>query len=329
MLVAGVIYGALRKVCLPVDVPCAISGAGDNLPLASGHIETQPQHYQRRRLLMAGGDGPPVGLVLGSALAPEQIVRAAQLGEQHGFCELSFAEDYFFTGGISGATAALAATERIPIGLGIVSAMVRHPSVLAMELATMSRMFPGRVLPGVGLGVPYWLSQMGLYPKSQLTAMRECITSLRALLGGEELTRDGDYFHFDQVKLTHPPSEELPLYMGVIGPKMLELAGEIADGTVVSVLAAPEYVRWARDRVAAGAAKAGRDPSQHRVATFALFAVDSDGRKAKESIRDLTAFYLAAIPPSALTDVYGVSDELAVMAEEGRSVSPGTCPTSG
>lgn len=266
---------------------------------------------------MAASGGPPVGLVLGSALEPERLTRAAQLGEQRGFCELWVPEDYFFTGGISGATAALTSTESIPVGLGIVSAMVRHPAVLAMELATMSRMFPGRVMPGVGLGVPFWLRQMGLYPKSQLTAMRECITSVRELVGGGELTRDGDYFHFDKVKLTHPANEQVPLYIGVLGPKMLELGGEIADGTVVSVLAAPEYVRWLRERVAAGATKAGRDPAEHRVSTFAIYAAGSDGKKAKESLRSLTAFYLSAMPKSALTDVYGVADELDAMVGGG------------
>lgn len=266
---------------------------------------------------MTASDGPPVGLVLGSSLEPERLTRAAQLGEQRGFSELWVPEDYFFTGGISGAAAALASTERVPVGLGIVSAMVRHPAVLAMELATMSRMFPGRIIPGVGLGVPFWLSQMGLYPKSQLTALRECITAVRELVGGEELTREGDYFHFDKVKLTHPAEEELPIFIGVVGPKNLELGGEIADGTVVSVLASPAYVRWTRERIAAGAARAGRDASKHRVATFALFATDSDGKKAKESLRDLTAFYLSAMPKSALTDVYGVADELSAMVGGG------------
>jgi 5,10-methylenetetrahydromethanopterin reductase len=268
---------------------------------------------------MTASEGPPVGLVLGSPLEPERITQAAQLGEQHGFSELWFAEDYFFTGGISGATAALAATQRIPVGLGIVSAMV---------LATMSRMYPGRVMPGIGLGVPYWLGQMGLYPKSQLTAMRECIASVRELLAGEELTRDGDYFHFDQVKLAHPPSEALPLSMGVIGPKMLELSGEIADGTVVSVLAAPEYVRWTRERIAAGAAKAGRNAAKHRIATFVLYAADTDGKKAKESLRDLTAFYLSAMPKSALTDVYGVAEELATMVSGGQEQVAREMPAS-
>ena len=116
---------------------------------------------------------PPVGLVLGSALAPETLPGLSRLAEQLGYGELWFAEDYFFTGGISGAAAALAATERIPIGLGVVSAMVRHPALLAMEIATLDRMFPGRLRPGIGTGVPAWMRQMGVKPRSPLSALRE------------------------------------------------------------------------------------------------------------------------------------------------------------
>lgn len=258
----------------------------------------------------------PIGLTLGGAIAPEDVGPLAQKAERHGFSEIWFAEDYFFTGGISGATAALAATEHIPVGLGIVSALVRHPAVLAMELATMSRMFPGRVWPGIGLGVPAWVRQMNLYPPSQLTAMRECVTSVRRLLAGEELTESGDYFDFNEVVLTHPPSEALPIYMGVIGPKMLQLSGEVADGTVVSVLASPAYISWLREQVELGARKAGRTERQ-RVATFALFSMDKDGKKAREALRGVAAFYLAAMPKSALTDVYGIGAELAELAAGG------------
>src|SRR5258708_26859078 len=79
----------------------------------------------------------PVGLVLGSVLAPERLQETGRTGEKLGFGRVWMAEDYYFTGGISGAAAVLSATERIPVGLGIVSAVARHPALLGMEIATM------------------------------------------------------------------------------------------------------------------------------------------------------------------------------------------------
>src|SRR5215210_2513018 len=101
--------------------------------------------------------------------------------ERAGFGEVWLSEDYFFSGGVSAAAVALAATERIPVGLGVVSAMSRHPALLAMEIATLDRAFPGRLMPAVGLGVPGWLEQMGLKPRSALGAVRECVTAVRTL----------------------------------------------------------------------------------------------------------------------------------------------------
>jgi 5,10-methylenetetrahydromethanopterin reductase len=264
---------------------------------------------------MADND-PSVGLVLGGALPPEQIVESARLGEQLGFSELWVSERYFFTGGVSGAGAALAATERVPVGFSVVSAMVRHPAVLAMEVATLARMYPARVWPGIGLGVPAWVDQMGLMPRSPLGAIRECITSVRRLLDGETLDEKGVNFEFNEVRLTHPPPERTPLYIGALGPKMLRLSGEIADGTVGSGLATTAYIRWAREQIAAGAEAAGCD-GHHRVAVLAVYAVDRDGTRAKESLRPIVAFSLAAVPKSALTDIYGIGDELAELAKGG------------
>ncbi len=262
------------------------------------------------------GDRSPVGLVLGSALEPEALPGLARLAEQRGFGELWFAEDYFFTGGISGAAAALAATEQIPVGLGVVSAMVRHPALLAMEIATLDRMFPGRLRPGIGTGVPAWMRQIGLKPRSPLSALRESVTGVKRLLDGEEVSHEGRCFTFDRVKLEHPPATRVPVSMGVLAPKAMRLSGEIADGNVLSVLASPAYVRWARERVAEGAAEAGRGGSRH-MATFAFVSIGPDGRAAKEALRAPMAFYLAAGGANALTDAYGVSEELEAMLERG------------
>ena len=78
-------------------------------------------------------------MVIGSSVGPERLASAAQGAEAAGFDELWLAEDFTFTGGISGANIALGATRDIQVGLGVVSAVVRHPAVLAMEVATTAR----------------------------------------------------------------------------------------------------------------------------------------------------------------------------------------------
>lgn len=258
----------------------------------------------------------PVGLVLGSSVPPDRVAALARAAEDGGFAELWVAEDYFFTGGISCAAAVLAATRTIPVGLGVISAMVRHPAVLAMEIATLSRMHPGRLRPGMGTGVPAWLRQMNAQPRSLLTAMREALTALRALLDGEELTLEGTAFVFDRVRLTHPPHEYVPLLMGVIGPKLLALSGAVADGNVLSALSSVEYVRWARAHVAAAARAAGREQPR-RMTTFALFCASSDGAAAKAAARSAMAFYLTNDPRNMLTESYGIADEVEAILAAG------------
>ncbi len=257
-----------------------------------------------------------IGLILGSAIAPEAIAAAAAQAESSGFDEIWLAEDYFFTGGISGASVVLGATNEITVGLGVVSAVARHPSVLAMELATLSRSSPQRLVAGVGLGVPVWVRQMGLHPRSPLTAVRECVTAVKSLLAGETLDRHGDVFEFNYVKLRYPETgPPMPVRLGVSGPNMLRLSGEIADGTVLSVCSSLRYVEWAKECIDEGRELAGRtDP--HPITVFALYAVDEDGQAARDSARASLAFYRQH-GPNALTDVYGISDELQALIAKG------------
>lgn len=257
-----------------------------------------------------------VGLVIGSSVGPERLAGAAAKAEQAGFNELWLAEDFFFTGGISGANIALSATEKIQVGLGVVSAVVRHPALLAMEIATTARAHPGRFQPGIGLGVPAWMRQMNLLPDSPLSAVRECVTSIRALLDGAELTESGRVFDFESVRLVYPQEERVPLHMGVIGPKMLQLSGEVADGSILSVAAGVDYIQWARERIDAGREKAGRT-DEHRLTVFAIYAVSEDARAAKRRARETLAFYKAAGGRNALTDVAGISEALLEMSGRG------------
>ena len=255
-----------------------------------------------------------LGMVIGSSVGPERLASAAQGAEAAGFDELWLAEDFTFTGGISGANIALGATRDIQVGLGVVSAVVRHPAVLAMEVATTARAHPNRVVLGIGLGVPAWMRQMELLPASPVSAVRECLTAIRRLLDGMEVTQHGEVFHFDRVKLVYP--EPVPLQLGVIGPKMLQLSGEIADGSILSVAAGVDYIRWAREQVDVGRDRAGRT-DEHRLTVFAIYAVDDDADRAKRAARRTLGFYKASGGRNALTDIAGISDELEELIARG------------
>lgn len=259
---------------------------------------------------------PSLGLVLGSEIPPEQLPSMVVHAEQAGFGEVWLSEDCFFSGGISGAAIALAATDRIPVGLGVVSAVTRHPALLAMEIATLDRTFPGRLMPAVGLGVPGWLEQMGLTPPSALRAVRDCLVVLDGLLSGGE-AQSTSTFRAESIRLVHPPQRPIPLQTGVAGPKMLQLSGEVASGTLLSVLAGSAYVRWAREQIDQGRARSGRMQRRHRVTTFALCAVAEDSAVARSDARRAVAFYLAAGGPNALTQAYGISDELRALLADG------------
>lgn len=246
---------------------------------------------------------PPVGLLIGSHIPPADIGALASLAERCGFGEVWLTEDLWFTSGVVAAGAALAATETIPVGLGIQSAVTRHPSIQALDFATLGQVYPGRFWPGIGLGLPAWLDQMGVRPPAPLRAVRETFETVRALLAGETVSVEGSHVA-RKIALAHPPDPVPPLYIGAVGPKSVVQAGKIADGFIASALSGTAYVSWVRELLDEGAAAAGR--TRARVVTFALFNCDDDARAARDAIRSTFAFYLSAMVGTELLTVYGI-----------------------
>jgi alkanesulfonate monooxygenase SsuD/methylene tetrahydromethanopterin reductase-like flavin-dependent oxidoreductase (luciferase family) len=226
--------------------------------------------------------------------------------ERLGYAELWLAEDYFELGGIAAVSAALAATEALPVGLGVLANRVRHPAVTAMELATVGALYPGRFIAGLGHGVPDWMGQMGLRPKSFLRSLRESATGIRRLLDGEKLTEAGEYYAFDEVRLLHPPAERVPIYFGVHGPRSLQLSGELADGTLLGWFSTPDYVRWARERIDDGRSTAAH-AHPHAVVPLLVCSIDDrDPAAARAELREWASGFLVAqagAPEMLATDV--------------------------
>ncbi len=212
-----------------------------------------------------------VGALIRRDIPPGQVVEHAK-AVQAGFDEMWVIEDLPFAGGISQATAVLAATESVAVGHGIAPAPFRNPAALAMEWATLAEVFPGRVIGGIGHGVQAWMEQIGDRVASPLTLLRETTLAVRGLLAGEVVTIDGRYVQINEVGLEYPPARIPQVLAGVTGPKSLRLAGEVADGTVLSEGHGPAEIASARRLIEDGRRTAGRT-EHHHLTVFAGFYV--------------------------------------------------------
>jgi alkanesulfonate monooxygenase SsuD/methylene tetrahydromethanopterin reductase-like flavin-dependent oxidoreductase (luciferase family) len=202
-----------------------------------------------------------VGVVFRPQSPPEELRAAARAVEDAGVDELWLWEDCFSEGGLTTAAAALAWTDRLRVGVGLLPVPLRNAGLAAMELATLARTFPGRLVPALGHGVQDWMGQVGARVDSPLTLLREHTAAVRALLHGETVTVDGRYVHLDGVALDWPPASPPPLLIGAYKPRTMRLAGEVGDGAVLDVHVTPEGVAVERARLAEGRAAAGRtDP---------------------------------------------------------------------
>lgn len=204
-----------------------------------------------------------LGAVFRPQQPPERLPAVARVAAAAGLDELWLWEDCFREGGISTSAAALACTERLRVGIGLLPVPLRNVALTAMEIASPERMFPGRFIPVVGHGVLDWMGQVGARAESPVTLLREYVLALRSLLRGERVSTDGRYVHLDDVALDWPPPEAPRVLIGAVGPRTLRLAGEVADGTLmVSTTRAPQ-VRQARRLIDEGRAAAGRtDPHE-------------------------------------------------------------------
>ena len=231
-----------------------------------------------------------VGMCFDRSLPAPFVVEVAEALEAAGVDQLWVIEDCFYTAGISLAATALARTESLTVGLGILPAVARNPAVTAMEIATLAQLAPGRLVAGVGHGIQEWMEQMGERTPSPLTTLEEAITIVRRLLHGETVTFDGSVFTMHDVTLDAPPEDPPPVLAGVRGPKSLALAGRVADGVVLAEGAGPTYVRESIEHAGS--------PDPFRVSVFTALAIGDDGREMRRIMAPFVAGLLDGVNPA-------------------------------
>ncbi|GAB4588091.1 LLM class flavin-dependent oxidoreductase [Nocardia sp. IFM 10818] len=186
-----------------------------------------------------------LGAVFRPENPPERMREVVRAAEDSGLEELWLWEDCFQEGGIASAAAALAWSERMRVGVGVLPVPLRNVALTAMEIATLERMFPGRGIWGVGHGVLDWMGQAGVRAASPLTLLREYLDALRGLLAGDRITVKGRYIQLDDVALDYPPASAPAILSAAGGPRTLSLVGAAADGVILTSGNPPDRIRAA------------------------------------------------------------------------------------
>lgn len=190
-------------------------------------------------------------------------------------------------------------TNRIRLGTGVTNPYTRSPIITASSIASINELSGGRAILGIGPGDKATFDAMGIAWEKPLTRVRESILVIRALLRKERVTQGGM-----NAQLSFSAGN-IPIYMGAQGPKMLELAGEIADGILINA-SHPEDFRAAIPLIRNGIQRAGRKPEDVRICAYTSFSIDRDRSKAASEARKVVAF-IAAGSPDAVLERHGIS----------------------
>jgi len=206
-------------------------------------------------------------------------------------------------------TSALAATERIQLGVAVANPLTRHYTVTASAAATLARLHPGRVILGLGRGDSA-VRTLGL-KQVATKKFAEVVPRIRALMAGEEIETEAG-----PIRIRWSEGQRVPIAIAATGPRNLRLAGAVADIAMLQVGASPTAVQWGVEQVRAGAEEAGRDPDDVEIAIFCGMWVSDDLDEAREESR-----WAAACAANHVGDVidripdHGMPDELTRLVE--------------
>lgn len=218
-------------------------------------------------------------------------------------------------GSMATLAAAALATKQIPIGLGITSPYMRHPTVQASEAVAIDELSSGRFIMGLGAGkVGIAYLEVDLEKQSPVKVHRESIEIFRGIVKGEAFSYRGELFQAEVPSLDRAGRglrTEIPLYIGATGPMMQQLAGKMADGLLLPGLTSPGFVRYARGNLKKGFDKVGRKPPPHfPLGGVILASVSRDGAKARDAARSYAATYVVNKLRNIKNDVILASSRL-------------------
>lgn len=244
-------------------------------------------------------------LRLNNDLPIGDYVALARVAEAVGFDQLWISNDLFLRSAPVVLAAVAQATERIEIGACILNPYSMHPAEIAMAAATLDELSGGRFNLGLGAGAEEFLKWVGIERERPLATTRAALLQLRAVLDGEPAPgwAPEAYLRFGE----RASARRIPIYLAALSPRMLRLAGELADGAL-PLLFPPEHYETVAPLIHEGATRAGRDLANFDLAACIWCSVSDDHEAAERVLRDKIAYYGHALSP-LIWDRLGVREE--------------------
>jgi alkanesulfonate monooxygenase SsuD/methylene tetrahydromethanopterin reductase-like flavin-dependent oxidoreductase (luciferase family) len=223
----------------------------------------------------------------------------------------------FFVGagsdGLVTATSMLAAQAELPVYVGLYLLPLRHPVLVARQLATIAQLAPGRLTLGVGIAGedPHEIEICGVDPKTRGRRMDECLHILRSLGNGTPVTFDGEFFLLQDALITPRPSPPIPLVVGGRSNAAVSRAARLGDGWL-GIWVSPRRYSAVREQITRQATEAGRDPTRFEHALNVWCGFASTRESGREPLAtQMQAFYQMPFEPFERYSPYGTPEHVA------------------
>jgi 5,10-methylenetetrahydromethanopterin reductase len=220
------------------------------------------------------GDPKNVGVVFPANAPAEDLPQFARRAEELGYRDLWLIEDCFLSGGLTLAATALAATDKLGVGIGLLPTAVRNAAIVSMEIATLATIHPGRLTVAFGHGVDAWMRQIDARPRNRVTALEEMVTAVKQLLAGGTVSTSGGLVNLDSVKLDRPPAVAPKILVGTTGRQGLRVARDSADGVLLPEGAGVSFIEQVAEQVRG---RGSADDNAAEIVAYAWLRFGPDG----------------------------------------------------
>ena len=226
------------------------------------------------------------GVGLGAELRFDEVADHTRVADECGFSHITFVDQSNVSRECLGQMAIAAEnSRRAHIGQGVIDPIMYHPAVIGNFSASLREMTGGRAFIGLGAGSPSAGKAIGR--PAGLKAQRETVAFLKKFTAGEDAELWGNTWHSEWIRNSPWNGHTMEVWMGPLGPRAMQLAGEVADQIWMFGAGSPAWIKWNLDQIATGAERAGRDPS--KIKTWARTEVYVCNNKA-EAVHEAASY---------------------------------------